>query len=789
MSFYDPSASGYDVSGFSGISSDPNIAAYANDPTLGTGYDPYANMGGGYDPSQSGYDPTSGLYPMDQFAGGAGGFDTSVAGQTPQAAYQPVQTELQAGDLGGQAGQGSQQPGQQGQQGAPGTRSLQQLAQDQQVQRLQNRPVNPQGWQGGGQWGAPGQMPAYIQQMGQGGAGARTGPPGWDPQQGQPWPGQGGQQAGGQQLATFDQRFQPAEQMATGPNQQLPTDQVGMIDTGPAQLQQPGEAGPGTGEVAATTMAGGAGAVPTPQPAPPQQTAQQPLQGGAQPGVTPVQAQPIRPDGRPAGPTGTTDDAKTPQERRQQQQQDRRANPQPRTALERLAANALHQMGLPSQLAPLVARLLGGAGGLGGGGGGGSFPGFGPMGRVRHGRFGYGRGIGGRHGRGMRGFNWYGHRYGDGPPGRGMRYSMGIGDGQQDGQDGQDGQDDQQQDPGAEHEDNGPTPGQPAGGGQPGNQQFAPGALPAGPATPGRGTPFQFGPGNPPVPATAPADTGNQVAGPGVPSGMGDVAAPRTPQEQADLARTQGALQAGAQSAQPQGTQGTQGDLLMSAASPGFASRSVVPFGNNVLSRIQQDRQAMAGAPQITPQFVARSRSAGTSTPPTQGYSGYLRNERSKFRDEISASPRLRAAVAAMLATENSTDPIGPVESLMNRAAMTGRSLQSMLSPSFYGPMRTGAYQRALRQLQANPASMGRYNAAIDMALNGSNVLGGATDQGSGRDPNAGWRGGRVLRSGEVYNDWGGYRGHGYSRMWRERQQRQVQAELAGQQQQATGTQ
>jgi hypothetical protein len=187
-----------------------------------------------------------------------------------------------------------------------------------------------------------------------------------------------------------------------------------------------------------------------------------------------------------------------------------------------------------------------------------------------------------------------------------------------------------------------------------------------------------------------------------------------------------------------------------------------------------------AGRPAAQPisqQSFQRSRPSGTNTPPTPGFSPYLRQQRSKFAQEINSNPNMRPALGAMMALENAADPIGPIESLMNRAAMTGQPLSQMLSPSFYGPMRTGAWQRAYNQLRNNPQAMARYNAVIDQVLNGSNVLGGATDQGSGDDPNAGWSGGRVRRSGEVYNDWGGYRGHGHAAQWREAQQRRVQAE------------
>jgi hypothetical protein len=42
-------------------------------------------------------------------------------------------------------------------------------------------------------------------------------------------------------------------------------------------------------------------------------------------------------------------------------------------------------------------------------------------------------------------------------------------------------------------------------------------------------------------------------------------------------------------------------------------------------------------------------------------------------------------------------------------------------------------------------------------------------------DPNAAWQGGRMVRHGEIYNDWaGGPGGHAGAARWREEQQRHV---------------
>jgi hypothetical protein len=178
-----------------------------------------------------------------------------------------------------------------------------------------------------------------------------------------------------------------------------------------------------------------------------------------------------------------------------------------------------------------------------------------------------------------------------------------------------------------------------------------------------------------------------------------------------------------------------------------------------------------------TPQDAGRSRPAGTDTTPTAGFSPYLRNQRSRLARELQANPQTRLAVAGMLHLENAADPLGPAESLANRASMTGKSVRSHLFGGFYGPINRGQLPRAMRMLQQNPRLLAKYNRAIDTALSGSNVLGGATDQGSLRlgDPNSRNPSGRVMRSNEVYNDWGGVRN---SAQWRRDQQRAVRAEL-----------
>jgi len=175
---------------------------------------------------------------------------------------------------------------------------------------------------------------------------------------------------------------------------------------------------------------------------------------------------------------------------------------------------------------------------------------------------------------------------------------------------------------------------------------------------------------------------------------------------------------------------------------------------------------------------IRQSVLAGTDTPPTAGFSSYLANQRSRFARELQ-DPRVRREVAAIAAAEHGQDPAAVVESLMNRAAYAGTSLSGMIHSGFYGPVNKGQLPRWLMNMQRNPTQAAKMNAGIETALRGSNLLGGATDQGSGSDPNVGHRGGRVRRFGEVYNDWGGGPGgHAGAARWRHEQQERVRFEM-----------
>ena len=174
---------------------------------------------------------------------------------------------------------------------------------------------------------------------------------------------------------------------------------------------------------------------------------------------------------------------------------------------------------------------------------------------------------------------------------------------------------------------------------------------------------------------------------------------------------------------------------------------------------------------------VRQSRLAGTDTPPTEGFSEALRSDRAKFADELN-NPRTKWEALAVMASEMDVDPAAVAESLLNRSDYAKTSIHNMIHSGFYNPVNKGALPRIIRNLQANPERTRKMMAGLETAMRGSNLIGGATDQGSGNDPNVGHRGGRVTRFGEVYNDWGGGPGgHAGAANYRRQQQMRVRAE------------
>lgn len=165
------------------------------------------------------------------------------------------------------------------------------------------------------------------------------------------------------------------------------------------------------------------------------------------------------------------------------------------------------------------------------------------------------------------------------------------------------------------------------------------------------------------------------------------------------------------------------------------------------------DGNAPAGSAQsyVSPNSIAASKVAGSDTRPTPGFSATMRDARARAFQGM--DDQTKKLVAGMAASEMANDPIGPIESLFNRSAHTGIPVRNLLYNGFYAHTAPKFAARAI-QLQ-NSGQMGRFMAAIDAVQRGSNVLAGATDQGSAKlnDPNSRNRSGMITRYDEVYND------------------------------------
>jgi hypothetical protein len=173
----------------------------------------------------------------------------------------------------------------------------------------------------------------------------------------------------------------------------------------------------------------------------------------------------------------------------------------------------------------------------------------------------------------------------------------------------------------------------------------------------------------------------------------------------------------------------------------------------------------------------------------------YLREQRSGIASQLAANPNLKNRLAALVSLENPRAGVAVAESLFNRMQYVneGRAKQGlppltleqmMYGPggggrSFYGPIRRGLVGRRLAALMRNPEALESYKRMIDLALGGTNVAKGFTDQGSRGDPNYLAGGTGVNLYGERVNLWaGGPGGRAGALAFRERQQAAIQAEL-----------
>lgn len=169
--------------------------------------------------------------------------------------------------------------------------------------------------------------------------------------------------------------------------------------------------------------------------------------------------------------------------------------------------------------------------------------------------------------------------------------------------------------------------------------------------------------------------------------------------------------------------------------------------------------------------------------PPQYTKGGHpLADERAIFRKELNENPALKRKLAGLLYKENIGAGPAVIESLFNRLILEGEvkgrtpTIEEYLNRQgkrqFYGPIRRGA------NLSITDKQYERAEKYIDEALDGSNVTEGATDQGSGNDPNVRHKGGRKVINGEVFNDYGGF-GHDKAAARRRAQQEKLREYIA----------
>ena len=241
--------------------------------------------------------------------------------------------------------------------------------------------------------------------------------------------------------------------------------------------------------------------------------------------------------------------------------------------------------------------------------------------------------------------------------------------------------------------------------------------------------------------------------------------------------------EAGAGSSTPPGSQapGTGflgGAQLFSTPFPAISAQRQAEGSSGPAPTTQAPTASPAsGAPGDDPRYAA----AGFGP---AGPSDYFAQRRARFKAELEADPSIRAFLKAVAHREDDRHPEAVIESLMNRQDYSGGTLRRGLTNGFYEPVNKGMIPGALREIESNPALSRRLDAAVDRVLAGSNLLRGATDQGSKNPagmrqaPNIDWQGGRLQDpiTKELYMDFGGGPGgHAGAQRWRE----QTQAEWA----------
>ncbi|MFG1212005.1 hypothetical protein V5F72_24075 [Xanthobacter flavus] len=151
-----------------------------------------------------------------------------------------------------------------------------------------------------------------------------------------------------------------------------------------------------------------------------------------------------------------------------------------------------------------------------------------------------------------------------------------------------------------------------------------------------------------------------------------------------------------------------------------------------------RDEEAKTLAKQMEEQAVRSSGgSSTTGTNPTVRWQGatpavtaatraVLSKQRSAAVNELNNDPQLKAFVFGVAKGEDDENPGYVLESLLNRAAMTGKSVRELVNSGFYGPVNRG-------EIKAEPQGTRFYQKAqdaLDDAAAGSNHIELRTDQG-----------------------------------------------------------
>jgi hypothetical protein len=124
----------------------------------------------------------------------------------------------------------------------------------------------------------------------------------------------------------------------------------------------------------------------------------------------------------------------------------------------------------------------------------------------------------------------------------------------------------------------------------------------------------------------------------------------------------------------------------------------------------------LQGLPKTLPWPIQETTSGGSAAE-------NLKNIRAPYFAEMEKDPHLKRTVERLAWTENSNDMTGVMESMMNRAAMSGKKLRDIISPDFYGPLQPG-------HLLRNDPRDDWFKAAYERVKGGSNTIEYRTDQG-----------------------------------------------------------